>query len=63
MVGKHLLEDVTGASCGDGGAAGGPVVHTGRSNGSAVPAEAPRGARPEMLGTPGYGAEDALSRP
>ena len=27
MVGKHLLEDVTGASCGDGGAAGGPVVH------------------------------------
>ncbi|HWN26847.1 MAG TPA: amidophosphoribosyltransferase [Actinomycetospora sp.] len=63
MVGKHLLEDVTGASCGDGGAAGGPVVHTGRSNGSAVPAETPRGARAEMLGTPGYGAEDALSRP
>ncbi|MDF2975298.1 MAG: amidophosphoribosyltransferase [Actinomycetospora sp.] len=62
MVGKHLLEDVTGASCGDGGDAGGPVVHTGRSNGS-VPAEAPRGARPEMLGAPGYGAEDALSRP
>ncbi|WP_433788389.1 amidophosphoribosyltransferase [Actinomycetospora sp. CA-101289] len=63
MVGKHLLEDVTGASCGDGGAAGGPVVHTGRSNGTAMPAEAPRGARAEMLGSPGYGAEDALSRP
>ena len=66
MVGKHLLEDVTGASCGDGGAAGGPVVHTGRSNGSngsLVPAETPRGARPETLSSPGYGAEDALSRP
>ncbi len=63
MVGKHLLEDVTGASCGDGGAAGGPVVHTGRSNGSVVPAETPRGARAEMLGSHGYGAEDALSRP
>jgi amidophosphoribosyltransferase len=52
MVGKHLLEDVTGASCGDGGDAGGPVVHTGRSNGRGLP-----------LGSPGYGAEDALSRP
>ncbi|MFC5137192.1 amidophosphoribosyltransferase [Actinomycetospora rhizophila] len=50
MVGKHLLEDVTGASCGDGGN-GGPVVHTG-ATGAGMP-----------LGTPGYGAEDALSRP
>jgi len=58
MVGKHLLEDVTGASCGDGGDAGGPVVHTGRSNGAA------RSTGAGMpLGTPGYGAEDALSRP
>ncbi|MHC1557920.1 amidophosphoribosyltransferase [Actinomycetospora sp. C-140] len=49
MVGKHLLEDVTGASCGDGDS-GGPVVHAGRTTG-------------ELLGSPGYGAEDALSRP
>ncbi|MEJ2888663.1 amidophosphoribosyltransferase [Actinomycetospora aeridis] len=55
MVGKHLLEDVTGASCGDGGS-GGPVVHTGH--------QAPAGNGAGMpLGTPGYGAEDALSRP
>lgn len=46
MVGKHLLEDVTGASCGDGGPHGSPVVHEGVS-----------------VSTPGYGAEDALSRP
>lgn len=52
MVGKHLLEDVTGASCGDGGDAGGPVVHTGRAGGAGI-----------SLGSPGYGAEDALSRP
>jgi amidophosphoribosyltransferase len=53
MVGKHLLEDVTGASCGDGGS-GGPVVHTSghAANGAGM-----------ALGTPGYGAEDALSRP
>jgi len=52
MVGKHLLEDVTGASCGDGGS-GGPVrFEHGRTNGTGLP-----------LGTPGYGAEDALSRP
>jgi amidophosphoribosyltransferase len=56
MVGKHLLEDVTGASCGDGGSSGGPVVHTGRANGGG-------GARPDLIGSPGYGAEDALSRP
>ncbi|WP_243741923.1 amidophosphoribosyltransferase [Actinomycetospora succinea] len=64
MVGKHLLEDVTGASCGDGGT-GGPVVHTGHStNGAGMPRETERsGGRPDMLGTPGYGAEDALSRP
>ncbi|PVY97722.1 amidophosphoribosyltransferase [Actinomycetospora cinnamomea] len=52
MVGKHLLEDVTGASCGDGGGAGGPVVHTGRPTGAGM-----------TLTSPGYGAEDALSRP
>ncbi len=50
MVGKHLLEDVTGASCGDGAGEhadrGSPVVHDG------IP-----------VGSPGYGAEDALSRP
>ncbi|WP_373696234.1 amidophosphoribosyltransferase [Actinomycetospora flava] len=64
MVGKHLLEDVTGASCGDGGS-GGPVVHTGHTtNGAGMSRETERsGARPDMLGTPGYGAEDALSRP
>jgi amidophosphoribosyltransferase len=52
MVGKHLLEDVTGASCGDGGSGGPVVFEHGRSNGTGMP-----------LGTPGYGAEDALSRP
>ncbi|WP_420791413.1 amidophosphoribosyltransferase [Actinomycetospora lutea] len=64
MVGKHLLEDVTGASCGDGGS-GGPVVHSGHAaTGAGMPPETKRsGGRPELLGTPGYGAEDALSRP
>ncbi len=52
MVGKHLLEDVTGASCGDGGSGGPVVFEHGRSNGTGM-----------SLGTPGYGAEDALSRP
>ncbi|GAA4736460.1 amidophosphoribosyltransferase [Actinomycetospora chibensis] len=52
MVGKHLLEDVTGASCGDGGSGGPVVFEHGRANGTGMP-----------LGTPGYGAEDALSRP
>ncbi|HET6257176.1 MAG TPA: amidophosphoribosyltransferase, partial [Pseudonocardia sp.] len=46
MVGKHLLENVTGASCGDGGRLASPVVHEGVS-----------------VAAPGYGAEDALSRP
>jgi amidophosphoribosyltransferase len=54
MVGKHLLEDISGASCGDGGDAGGPVVHTGAPNAERVDLTA---------SASGYGAADALSRP
>ena len=36
MVGKHLLEDVTGASCGDGGSGGPVVFDTAASNGTGM---------------------------
>ena len=53
LVGKHLLEDITGPSCGDPGA----VI---RSPAAGTPL--PPGPR-LAVGTPGYGAEDALQRP
>ena len=53
LVGKHLLEDITGPSCGDPGA----VI---RSPAGGTPL--PPGTR-LPVGAPGYGAEDALRRP
>jgi amidophosphoribosyltransferase len=67
MVGKHMLEDVTGTPCGDSG----NVVHEGTGTRSGVPvpvnaaAVPPDGSSrlPAHRSSPGYGAEDALSRP
>jgi amidophosphoribosyltransferase len=71
MVGKHMLEDVTGTPCGDSG----NVIHeaTGARSGVPVPVSAPTvpsdGSSsaalrlPSTRSSPGYGAEDALTRP
>jgi amidophosphoribosyltransferase len=57
MVGKHLLEDVTGTPCGDSGS----VLHESSGSRSGVPV--PVSAVPSTRTSPGYGAEDALTRP
>jgi amidophosphoribosyltransferase len=57
MVGKHMLEDVTGTPCGDAG----NVIHEATGTRSGVPANA--AAVPATRSSHGYGAEDALSRP
>ena len=53
LVGKHLLEDVSGTPCGDSGS----VVH---QNGTRAGVPMPI---PASRATPAYGAEDALMRP
>ena len=53
LVGKHLLEDVSGTPCGDSGS----VVH---QNGTRAGVPMPI---PASRATPAYGAEDALTRP